>query len=149
MSGLSDTVGGAASELSSCVSNLSDTRENTLEMRRTGKNSNDQGTGNSSQLIQGLVQALVGVTNQQNRQVVYLPQNQSAQQAQGADQNNVFVVDNGGQKIDIKAYLQEIIAAEKIADAVKESETNSVEMRNEPSTSQDEKEASKVESHHV
>lgn len=149
MSGLSDTVGGAASELSSCVSNLSDTRENTLEMRRTGKNSNDQGTGNSSQLIQGLVQALVGVTNQQNRQVVYLPQNQSAQQAQGADQNNVFVVDNGGQKIDIKAYLQEIIAAEKIADAVKESATNSVEMRNEPSMSQDEKEASKVESHHV
>ena len=149
MSGLSDTVGGAASDVSSCISNLSDTRDTNIEMRRTGKGSNNQGDNNSTQLIQGLVQALVGVTNQQNRQVVYLPNTAQTSQptTQGADQNGVFVVDNGGQKIDIKTYLQEIIAAEKVAAAVDESKGDIVEMKSEPAV--EEKTPEKLASQHV
>lgn len=149
MSGLSDTVGGAASDVSSCISNLSDTRDTNIEMRRTGKGSNNQGDNNSTQLIQGLVQALVGVTNQQNRQVVYLPNTAQTSQptTQGADQNSVFVVDNGGQKIDIKTYLQEIIAAEKVAAAVDESKGDIVEMKSEPAV--EEKTPEKLASQHV
>lgn len=149
MSGLSDTVGGAASDVSSCISNLSDTRDTNIEMRRTGKGSNNQGDNNSTQLIQGLVQALVGVTNQQNRQVVYLPNTAQTSQptTQGADQNSVFVVDNGGQKIDIKTYLQEIIAAEKVAAAVDESKGDIVEMKSE--TAIEEKTPEKLASQHV
>ena len=149
MSGLSDTVGGAASDVSSCISNLSDTRDTNIEMRRTGKGSNNQGDNNSTQLIQGLVQALVGVTNQQNRQVVYIPNTAQTSQptTQGADQNSVFVVDNGGQKIDIKTYLQEIIAAEKVAAAVDESKGDIVEMKSEPAV--EEKTPEKLASQHV
>ena len=149
MSGLSDTVGGAASDVSSCISNLSDTRDTNIEMRRTGKGSNNQSDNNSTQLIQGLVQALVGVTNQQNRQVVYLPNTAQTPQptTQGADQNSVFVVDNGGQKIDIKTYLQEIIAAEKVAAAVDESKGDIVEMKSEPAV--EEKTPEKLASQHV
>lgn len=149
MSGLSDTVGGAASDVSSCISNLSDTRDTNIEMRRTGKGSNNQSDNNSTQLIQGLVQALVGVTNQQNRQVVYLPNTAQTSQptTQGADQNSVFVVDNGGQKIDIKTYLQEIIAAEKVAAAVDESKGDIVEMKSEPAV--EEKTPEKLASQHV
>ena len=149
MSGLSDTVGGAASDVSSCISNLSDTRDTNIEMRRTGKGSNNQSDNNSTQLIQGLVQALVGVTNQQNRQVVYLPNTAQTSQptTQAADQNSVFVVDNGGQKIDIKTYLQEIIAAEKVAAAVDESKGDIVEMKSE--TAIEEKTPEKLASQHV
>ncbi|XP_061195078.1 rhodopsin, GQ-coupled-like, partial [Saccostrea echinata] len=145
MSGLSDTVGGGASDVSSCVSNLSDVHDNAIQMRRTGKGSDNQGTDNSStQLIQSLVQALVGVTNQQNRQVVYLPSaTQSSQSAQGADPNGVFMVDNGGQKIDIKTYLQEIMAAEKIAAAVDDSKKDNVEIKDETNAS-NEKEVEKI-----
>jgi r-opsin len=134
MSGCSDNVGGGASDVSSCISNLSDTQDHAIEMRRTGHGKQETDS-NSAQLIQGLVQALVGVTSQQNRQVVYLPNAAQGSQPPSVDGNGVFMIDNGEQKIDIKTYLQELVAAERVAAAANDTNTQHVEMKDETSAS--------------
>lgn len=151
MSAGSDTVGGGASDVSSCISNISDTRDHAIEMRRTGKGSANQETdNNSSKLIQGLVQALVGVTSQQNRQMVYLPNAAQGSQAPPVvDPTGVFMVDDGGQKIDIKTYLQELIAAERAAAPVDNSNKQNVEMKDETSASNNETGEGKIASEQV
>lgn len=142
---------GEGSDVSSCVSNISETRGNAIQMRRTGKNSNNQGPdNNSTQLIQGLVQALVGATTQQNRQVIYLPNMaQNSQSPQAVDPNGVYMVDSAGHKIDMKSYLQHIVAAERIASVVDNSQKQNVEMTNETSATNNEKVEEKIANEQV
>jgi hypothetical protein len=145
-SGQSD-ADGEASDVSSCVSDISDTRGNAIQMRKTGKGSNDQELdNNSTQLIQGLVQALISATTQQqNKQVIYLPNVvQNAQSPQAVDPNGVYMVANGGQQIDVQSYLQNIAAAERIATVADNSQKQTVEMTNETSASNKEKVEGKI-----
>ncbi|KAK3090012.1 hypothetical protein FSP39_008490 [Pinctada imbricata] len=146
VSGDSDVVGGNFSDMSSCVSNLSDSAYGaSVEMRKIRHDNSirkpheyqessfgSPSTGYDNVLIRDLVQALVGVASAQNRgpsviQPVYLPSGgASSEQAGQGDRQGVYVVDNGKQ-VDISAYLAQLAAAGGIACATskdKEQETS-------------------------
>ena len=140
----SDVVGGQCSDMSSCVSHLSDSAYGaSVEMRKfrhrdssfsekRGYHESEFGSpsaGYDNPIVRDLVQALVGVASAQNRgpsviQPVYLPSGvpiPDQPSTQQGDRQGVYVVDNGKQ-IDISSYLVQLAAAGGISCATSASQ---------------------------